>query len=40
MICLNDGDVSSGKFDAVKEEIQKAFEYILPDRSGFEKDDA
>lgn len=35
IICMNDGEVSS--FEAAKEQINAAFNKILPEKSSFEK---
>ena len=36
MICINE-ECSMEEFEIIKKEINKAFEYILPDKSSFEK---
>ena len=36
MICLNDGPLTGGQFEQVKQNLQEAFRSILPEKSAFE----
>ena len=37
VICINDSDLTSDKFDALVPKIAEAFEKIMPEKSSFEK---